>query len=346
MIVVRLALPVRSPRPLSVPCTWPAPASTAAIELATAQPVSSWQWMPIVTSVPTWACTAPTISLDLVGQRPAVGVAQHDVAGALDDRRLERPQRELGVGLVAVEEVLHVDEHPPALAARNSTESAIIASPSSSVVCSAWVTWYSELLATMHTADVPRLDEVAQRGVVVDLAAGPAGRAEGDERAGRESSSVAGAGEELDVLRVGARPAALDEVHAEVSSCSAMRSLSSTVAETPSTCRPSRSVVSKTSTVRRCCSWWAPMCRGVRTVPENGRSRPEGGFDVHVAGHVHYGMMMIAAAAAVGAITAPFNVDGLASTRASDGRSRRLRCGPDRHGGRSALATACVRPCA
>ena len=62
MIVVRLALPVRSPSPLSVPWTWPAPASTAAIELATAQPVSSWQWMPTVTSAPKWARTAPTIS--------------------------------------------------------------------------------------------------------------------------------------------------------------------------------------------------------------------------------------------------------------------------------------------
>ncbi len=62
MIVVRLALPVRSPSPLRVPCTCPAPASTAAIELATAQPVSSWQWMPMTASVPTCAWTAATIS--------------------------------------------------------------------------------------------------------------------------------------------------------------------------------------------------------------------------------------------------------------------------------------------
>ena len=27
---------------------------------------------------------------------------------------------------------------------------------------------------------------------------------------------------------------------------------------------------------------------GARDRPENGRSRPEGGFSVHVAGHVHY----------------------------------------------------------
>ena len=43
MTVVRLVLPVRSPRPFSVPCTWRAPLCTAASEFATAQPVSSWQ---------------------------------------------------------------------------------------------------------------------------------------------------------------------------------------------------------------------------------------------------------------------------------------------------------------
>ena len=46
MIVIRLALPVRSPMPLTVPCTCVAPASTAVSVLATAQPESSWQWMP------------------------------------------------------------------------------------------------------------------------------------------------------------------------------------------------------------------------------------------------------------------------------------------------------------
>ena len=41
MTVVRLVLPVRSPNPFNVPCTWRTPAITAAIEFATAQPVSS-----------------------------------------------------------------------------------------------------------------------------------------------------------------------------------------------------------------------------------------------------------------------------------------------------------------
>ena len=49
MIVMRFALPVRSPMPLIVPCTCVAPASTAISELATAQPPSLWQWMPIAT---------------------------------------------------------------------------------------------------------------------------------------------------------------------------------------------------------------------------------------------------------------------------------------------------------
>src|SRR2546428_710906 len=38
------ALPARSPIPLMVHSTWPAPASMAASELATARPRSSWQW--------------------------------------------------------------------------------------------------------------------------------------------------------------------------------------------------------------------------------------------------------------------------------------------------------------
>ena len=54
--------------------------------------------------------------LDLVRQRATIGVAQHDVRGAFHHGGLEGTQRELGVALEAVEEVLHVDEHPPALA--------------------------------------------------------------------------------------------------------------------------------------------------------------------------------------------------------------------------------------
>ena len=139
--------------------------------------------MPIVTSPPTWAWTAPTISSTSCGQRAAVGVAQHDVAGALHDRRLQRPQRELGVGLVAVEEVLHVDEHPAALAGEELDG---VGDHRLALVERRLQRLGDVVLRALGDDAHGRragLDEVAQRGVVVDLAPRPAGRPERDERA-------------------------------------------------------------------------------------------------------------------------------------------------------------------
>ena len=70
MTVVRLVLPVRSPRPFRVPCTWRTPARTAAIEFATAHPVSSWQWMPSTASSPTSFFTAATVASTSCGSEP------------------------------------------------------------------------------------------------------------------------------------------------------------------------------------------------------------------------------------------------------------------------------------
>ena len=67
MIVTRLALPVRSPMPFIVPWTWVAPASTAASVLATPQPTSSWQWMPMRTRSPSAATTAGVASAIWLG---------------------------------------------------------------------------------------------------------------------------------------------------------------------------------------------------------------------------------------------------------------------------------------
>ena len=52
MIAVRLQLPVRSPYPLIVPCTWVAPPRTPASALATPVPASSWRWTATATSPP------------------------------------------------------------------------------------------------------------------------------------------------------------------------------------------------------------------------------------------------------------------------------------------------------
>jgi hypothetical protein len=69
MIDTRLALPQRSPSPLSVPWIWRAPARTAANEFATACSVSLWAWMP------TWSPgitlqTSPTIFSTSCGSVP------------------------------------------------------------------------------------------------------------------------------------------------------------------------------------------------------------------------------------------------------------------------------------
>ncbi len=74
MIEQRLALPQRSPRPLIVPWTMVAPASTAASEFATANSLSLCAWMPTLALNMEWASrTALSISLGrlppLVSQR-------------------------------------------------------------------------------------------------------------------------------------------------------------------------------------------------------------------------------------------------------------------------------------
>jgi len=72
MIVMRFALPVRSPIPFIVPCTCVAPASTAMRLLATAQPPSSWQWMPSATPGSAWAMSATAAATWLGREGPLV----------------------------------------------------------------------------------------------------------------------------------------------------------------------------------------------------------------------------------------------------------------------------------
>ena len=152
---------------------------------------------------------------DLVGQRAAVGVAQHEVGRTVDDRRLDGTQRELGVRLVAVEEVLEVDEHHATLPGEELDR----VGDHRRALVERRLQRFDHLVLGALGHDAHRrgvgLDQVAQGRVVVDLAAGPAGRAERHERGGRQHEFVRGAGEELDVLRVRPRPAAFDVVHTE-----------------------------------------------------------------------------------------------------------------------------------
>ena len=158
----------------------------------------------------------------------------------------------------------------------------------------------------MHTAAVPastRLRSVASSSTL------PRGR-----RVEPNATSVlrgqlqlgGGAGEELDVLGVGAGPAALDEAARRggraARRCAACPRRSRA---TPSTWRPSRRVVSKTSTSSRCLTHGLVLrCSVVDPVPRTEEAARRAASTCTGQGHVHYGMMMIARRAqAFGEIT-------------------------------------------
>ena len=191
-----------------------APASTAASELATAQPVSLWQWMPTRTPV------RRQHVVDDVGdparQHAAVGVAQRDDLGAGLGGDPQHLERVVAVGAVAVEEVLGVEEDPLPLGAQVRHG----------------VADHREVLlerGAQRQLDVPVVGlgdqghdpgaAVAQRRhqrVVGGRDPGTPGGTEGRQLGVLEVELLASAAEELGVLRVGARPAALDEADAEL----------------------------------------------------------------------------------------------------------------------------------
>ncbi len=97
-----------------VPCTCVQPASTATSVLATAQPESLCVWMPE-------RCVHPRLHVgddarDVARQHAAVRVAQHDRVSSGLGRSDAHGDRVVGVGVVAVEEVLGVEEDDAVLA--------------------------------------------------------------------------------------------------------------------------------------------------------------------------------------------------------------------------------------
>ena len=106
MTVMRLQLPVRSPKPLMVPCTCMAPASTAAMALATAETA-------IVVRVNAHRAVQFGFGQgggggDFARQPAAIGVAKHNAIRAGFFRRLPGGQRIFGFVGIAVKTVLGV----------------------------------------------------------------------------------------------------------------------------------------------------------------------------------------------------------------------------------------------
>ena len=152
----------------------------------------------------------------VVGQRAAVGVAQHQRLRARFLRRRQDGQCEVGVAPVAVEEVLRIEEDAQVVLAQEAHG----------------VGHHGDRLVEggaqgLGDVAVPRLGDnagdrrsglhqVGQDGVGFRLHAGPTGGAERHQRGAAERQLLLGPREELDVLGVGAGPAPLNEGDPEV----------------------------------------------------------------------------------------------------------------------------------
>ena len=150
----------------------------------------------------------------LVGQRAAVGVAQDERPGAGLAGRPQRGERVVAVGLVAVEEVLGVVDHLAAVVGDEADRVRDHVQVLAGVAPRTSVTWSSQLLPKIVTTGRLGRDQLAAGwGPPPGLLALWRVRPEGRELRVLPGD-LAGRREELDVLGVGARPAALDEGHA------------------------------------------------------------------------------------------------------------------------------------
>ena len=119
--------------------------------------------------------------LDLVGQRAAVRVAEDERLRTVLGGGLEDPQRELGVVLPAVEEVLGVEQDAEALAGEELDR----VGHHGLALVERGPQRLGHVVVPRLAHDArrgrPGVDQVLERDVLVDLAPGAAGRAEGDD---------------------------------------------------------------------------------------------------------------------------------------------------------------------
>ena len=157
----------------------------------------------------------PYDPVHLVGQRAAVGVAQHQGLGSCFFCRLQDPHGEFGVGLVAVKEVLGIQEDPEIV--RSQEGDRVGHHGDGLVEGGPQRVDHVHLRRLGHDADGfgLRVDHVAQRLVVLGPHTGTPGRAERHQRGAGQVEFGGGAPEEFGILGVGPGPATFDEGDAE-----------------------------------------------------------------------------------------------------------------------------------
>ena len=152
---------------------------------------------------------------DPVGQHAAVGVAERDHLGAGLGRGAQHLERVVAVGAVAVEEVLGVEEDRLPLGAQVGDG---VADHREVLLERGAQRELDVALVRLGDQRDDRGAAVAQRGdqrVVGGGDAGPPGGPEGREPRVPQVELLGGAAEELGVLGVGPRPAALDVADAQ-----------------------------------------------------------------------------------------------------------------------------------
>ncbi len=145
-----------------MPCTWVTPAATAVSVFATAQAVSSWQWMP--SRAPVAGATAATTSPSSLGSIPPL-VSQSATTSAPASAATRTTSRAYaGLERYPSKKCSASRNTRWPSAARCRTVSAIMARFSASVVRSAAVTCRSWLLATSVTTGAPESRNAATCG--------------------------------------------------------------------------------------------------------------------------------------------------------------------------------------
>ena len=222
-----------------VPCTCAAPASTATRELATAQPLSLWAWMPTAPGAPPRPRRRRRRRTAAGGP---VGVAQATTAAPASAAAVAHRSAYSGSSRQPSKKCSASRKTACPAPSRKRTESSTMRRFSSRLTRSTLVTCRSQVLPTMATVAV-KISASTRRSRRPRPRVLAPGRAEGDEIRVAEPLARMRPKNSMSLGLDPGKPPSMKWMPS-TSSLTAMRTLSSTESDMPSRCVPSRRVVS------------------------------------------------------------------------------------------------------